>query len=139
MANSINHVTFSGNLGQDPEMKYTSGGKELTSASLAVSSSYKKGDEWVNETSWFRLKAWGKVAVQLNGLKKGDLVIVHGSLKIEEWEKDGQKQRTPVVTIDTLAQMVRPPRAEQDSASADTPLVSPQKPAPAAADDDFPF
>ncbi len=137
---SINHVTFSGNLGQDPEMKYTNSGKELTSASLAVSSSYKKGDEWINETSWLRLKAWGKVAVQLNGLKKGDLVIVHGTLKIEEWEKDGQKKQSVVVTVDTLAQMVRPPRAEQDSASADTPLLPPAaKPAAIADDDDIPF
>lgn len=75
-------ITVIGNLGKDPEMKFTPTGQAVTSFSLAATRSYKKNDEWVKETVWFRCEAWGKLAETLNtSLAKGSKVYVEGRLK----------------------------------------------------------
>ncbi len=70
-----------GNLGADAEMKYTPSGQAVTSFSVAASRSYKKNEEWVKETVWFRCEAWGKTAEVCASLTKGARVFIVGRLK----------------------------------------------------------
>ena len=71
-----------GNLGRDPEMRYTPGGQAVTSFSVAVDNSYTNNNgERVRRTIWIRVSAWGKLAETCNNyLQKGRKVLVEGTL-----------------------------------------------------------
>ncbi len=71
-----------GNLGRDPEMRYTPSGQAVTNFSIAVNRSYTpEGGEKVKETTWFRISAWGRLAEVCNQyLNKGSKVLVEGRL-----------------------------------------------------------
>ena len=75
-------IIIVGNLGRDPEMRYTPGGQAVTNFSVATSRKYTGSDgTLVNETIWFRISAWGKQAETCNQyLKKGSRVLVEGRL-----------------------------------------------------------
>jgi len=76
-------ITVIGNLGRDPEMKFSPSGKAVTSFSIADTRQYKNGSgELVKETTWFRVEVWGNQAEACNTyLKKGSLVLVEGRMK----------------------------------------------------------
>ena len=75
-------ITLIGNLGKDPEMKYTPSGQAVTSFSVACSRSYAKNGETVKETTWFRCETWGKLAEVANQyLHKGSKVLIEGRMK----------------------------------------------------------
>ena len=89
-------IQIIGNLGRDPEMKYTPSGQVVTSFSAATTRKYKnKAGELVSETKWYRVEAWGNQAEACNTyLKKGSKVFVSGSLIADKntggprtWEK----------------------------------------------------
>lgn len=71
-----------GNLGRDPEMRYTPGGQPVTSFSVACNRKYTTGDgQVIEETAWFKVSAWGKQAEACNEyLHKGSQVLVEGRL-----------------------------------------------------------
>lgn len=75
-------ITLIGNLGKNPEMRYTPSGKAVTSFSVATTNQYtKEGGEQVKETTWFRVSVWGKMAEACNTyLSKGSKVFVEGRL-----------------------------------------------------------
>jgi single-strand DNA-binding protein len=79
---SFHTIIIVGNLGRDPEMRYTPSGQPVTSFSVASSRSYTNpGGEKVDETTWFRVTAWGKQAETCNQyLHKGSKVLVEGRL-----------------------------------------------------------
>lgn len=79
----MHHMTIIiGNLGKDPEMRYTPSGQAVCSFSVASSRKYTTGGgEQVKETTWFRIQAWGKLAETCNQyLKKGGMVYIEGRL-----------------------------------------------------------
>ena len=78
----MNFITFIGNLGRDPEMRYTPSGAGMTSFSVAENNKYTKGDgESVEETQWFNCTAWGRLAEVCNQyLSKGSQVMIVGRL-----------------------------------------------------------
>ncbi len=78
-------IIFAGNLGRDPEMRYTPTGQAVTSFSVAVNDSYTSSTgERVPRTIWFRVSAWGKQAETANQyLKKGSKVLVEGRLVVD--------------------------------------------------------
>jgi single-strand DNA-binding protein len=78
-------IIFAGNLGRDPEMRYTPSGQAVTSFSVAVNDSYTSSTgERVPRTIWFRVSAWGKQAEIANQyLKKGSKVLVEGRLVVD--------------------------------------------------------
>ena len=78
-------ITVIGNLGRDPEMKFSPSGKAVTSFSIADTRQYKNGSgELVKETTWFRVEVWGNQAEACNTyLKKGSLVLVEGRMKAD--------------------------------------------------------
>jgi single-strand DNA-binding protein len=79
---SFHTTIIVGNLGRDPEMRYTPSGQAVTSFSVAVSEQYTNaGGEKVKRTTWFRVSTWGKSAEICNQyLKKGSKVLVEGRL-----------------------------------------------------------
>lgn len=75
-------IIIVGNLGRDPEMRYTPGGQAVTNFNVATNRQYTGSDgNLVKETIWFRISAWGKQAETCNTyLKKGSKVLVEGRL-----------------------------------------------------------
>ena len=88
-----NKITIIGNLGSDPEMRYLPSGDAVTSFSVATNRRYRNRDgENVDETEWFRVNAWGRLAETTNQyLEKGSLVYAEGRLSSRSWTgQDGQ-------------------------------------------------
>lgn len=84
-------ITFVGNLGRDPELKYTDGGKAIATLNVAVSHGRKKPDgTWADETDWFRVSVFGPAAERAaEKLRKGMKVAVAGRFASRSYEKDG--------------------------------------------------
>ncbi|WP_386066926.1 single-stranded DNA-binding protein [Tahibacter sp. UC22_41] len=95
MARGINKVILVGNVGKDPETRYSAGGMAVTTVSVATSESWKdkQSGEQKEKTEWHRVKFFGRLA-EIAGeyLKKGSQVYIEGSLRTEEYEKDGVKR-----------------------------------------------
>jgi len=106
MARGLNKVMLIGNLGRDPEMRYTPSGKPVTSFSIASSRSWVSSDgERREETEWFNIVAWGTLAEICNQhLSKSQQVYVEGRLQTRSWEDDnGQRHfRTEVVANEMI-------------------------------------
>ena len=102
---SLNKIMLIGNVGTDPEMRFTANGNPVTSFRVAVSRSYTTSEgERKPETEWFTVVAWKKQAESCNQfLTKGQRVYVEGSLRTRFWEgRDGQKR----VTAEVIANRV---------------------------------
>ncbi len=86
-------ATVVGRLTRDAELKYTNSGQAICSFSVATNSRVKKGDQWVDEPNYWDVDLWGKKAESVNQyLTKGKLVAVHGDIRQDKWEKDGQQR-----------------------------------------------
>jgi single-strand DNA-binding protein len=126
MGRGLNKVMIIGNLGRDPEMRYTPSGKPVTSFSLASSRTWVSADgERREETEWFNVVAWGNLAEICNQhLMKGQQVYIEGRLQTRCWEDDnGQRHfRTEVVANEmiVLGNRVRD-EASQSAGAYDTP------------------
>ena len=98
---SLNKVMIIGNLGSEPEMRFTPNGNPVTSFRVATNRVYTTPEgERKEETEWFTVVAWGKLAEQCNQfLAKGRLVYAEGRLHTRMWEsQDGQKHyRTEII------------------------------------------
>lgn len=91
---SLNKIMIIGNLGSEPEMRFTPNGRPVTSFRVATNWRYVTAEgERKEETEWFNIVAWGKLAEQCNQfLTKGRLVYAEGRLRTHTWEgQDGQK------------------------------------------------
>src|SRR6476661_3478126 len=105
MARGLNQVMLIGNLGKDPEMKYTPSGVPVTTFSVAVSRSWRTPEgENREETEWFRIVAWRKLAEVCNEyLRKGSKVYLEGSLKTRKWQdQQGQDHYMTEVQADQM-------------------------------------
>lgn len=112
-----------GNLGRDPEMRYTPTGKPVTSFSVAVNRVYNSAEgERKEETEWFRVSAWNKLAETCSQyLRKGSKVYVEGRLRTRTWEgQDGQKRLDLEVVASEMVILDTKPRAEGADAGLDT-------------------
>ncbi len=93
----INKVILVGNLGQDPEVKYTAGGAPVANISIATSDSWKDKDtqEVQERTEWHRVVLWRNLAENAGKfLKKGSKVYIEGQLQTRKWEQEGQTRYT---------------------------------------------
>ena len=112
---SLNKVMIIGNLGRDPEMRYTPSGQAVTQFTVAVNRNYKDGQgEWQEETEWFRVVAWGPLAERTaEYLRKGRKVYVEGRLQTRQWEdRDGQKRYTTELIAQTCTPLDRRPQED---------------------------
>ena len=152
MARGINKVILIGNLGRDPETRYSQGGNPVTNFSIATSENWRdrQSGEQQERTEWHNVVCFGRLA-EIAGeyLKKGSKVFIEGSLRTSSWEQDGQKRyRTEIMARDM--QMLDSRGAGQgtsdfgQSATPSAPAASQAEPQPAPAnfdnfDDDIPF
>jgi single-strand DNA-binding protein len=105
MARGLNKVMIIGNLGRDPEMKYTQTGTPVTQFSVAVSRTRKSPDgQQIDETEWFRVVAWERLAETCNEyLRKGSKVYIEGRLQTRKWTgQDGQERTTVEVVANEM-------------------------------------
>ena len=103
-----------GNVGSDPEMRYTPNGTALTSFSLATNRVYTTSDgERHEETEWFRISAWGKLAEQCNNyVTKGMKIYAEGRLKSDTWTgNDGQTRVSLEISADKVLFLDRAPQS----------------------------
>ena len=101
----INKVILVGNLGQDPEVKFTAGGAAVTTLSIATSDSWKDKDSGMDKerTEWHRVVLWRRLA-EIAGeyLKKGSKVYIEGQLQTRKWEQEGQTRYTTEIVARDL-------------------------------------
>ena len=102
----VNKAILIGNLGRDPELRYTPKGTAVANFTLATSESWNKRDGEGREerTEWHRIVAWGRTAeLCAQYLAKGRTVYIEGRIQTREWEnKEGQKQRTTEIVANTV-------------------------------------
>lgn len=94
---SFNKIIIVGNLGRDPEMRYTAQGTAVCSFTMATNERRKdKSGEQQDVTTWFKVTVWGKQAETVSKyLTKGRRVYVEGRLHVEEWtDRDGKQRHT---------------------------------------------
>lgn len=146
---SVNKVIVLGNLGRDPEVRYTPAGAAVCNVSIATSRSWKSKDsgERQEETEWHRIVFYDKLA-EIAGkyLTKGKSVYVEGRLKTRKWQdKEGKDQYTTEIVADSMQML-----GSRDEGRQERQESKPAKPAKAAAsgggapgfddmDDDIPF
>jgi len=102
---SLNKIMLIGNLGSEPEMRYTPNGKAVTSFRMATSRRYTtSAGESREETEWFRVSVWGKQAESCNQfLSKGKRVYIEGRLHSRSWEgQDGQMRTSLEVSANRV-------------------------------------
>jgi single-strand DNA-binding protein len=142
---SVNKVILVGNLGRDPELRYTKSGSAVANFSLATTDVFSKEGQREERTEWHRIVAWGKTAeLCTQYLAKGRSVYIEGQLRTREWEdKDGNKRQTTEVHAQTV-QFLGPRGGGQGGqgggggGSRGSESSSPASDAPPA-DDEIPF
>jgi single-strand DNA-binding protein len=107
MAKSINKVILVGNVGADPEVKYTPSGIPVGKFSLATNDRFKnKSGEWQDRTEWHNIVAWQRLAEIVGEyVSKGSKVYIEGKLQTSSWEdrRSGEKKfRTEIVARDLV-------------------------------------
>ncbi len=125
MAVSLNKVMIIGNVGRDPEMRYTPDGKANAKFSVAVSRVWTNQEgEKKEETEWFNVVAWDKLAETCgNYITKGQKVYVEGRLQTRTWEgQDGQKHKTTDLVARDVIFMT--PRAKTAAPEDDLAMAS---------------
>jgi len=103
---ALSKIQIIGNLGRDPELRYTPNGRPVASFTVAVNQSTKNQQtgEWIEATDWFRVSVWGDRGERAaENLRKGARVFVDGRFKAREYEaNDGQKRMSLDITADTV-------------------------------------
>jgi single-strand DNA-binding protein len=114
------HVTITGNLTDDPELKFTPNGHPVATFRLAVTARVKDGDSWRDgDTSFFRINVWRQLAEHVaESLSKGDRAVVIGRLKSRSWETpEGDKRSVVEVEADEVAPSLRWATAKPERAA----------------------
>lgn len=149
---SFNKIILVGNLGRDPELRYTPQGVAVTDFSMATNERKRdKSGEYQDVPTWFRVTLWRNQAENASKyLKKGSPVYIEGRLSLEEWtDRDGNTRQTLAVQATEMHFLGSGARNNDDFAGDDTPQfagpASSQSSgggsasAPAPLDDDIPF
>lgn len=141
MSRSLNKVQLIGNLGKDPELKYTPSGVAVATFSIATSESWKDQDGNQQEkTEWHNIVAWRKLA-EICGeyLKKGKKVYLEGKLQTRNYEKDGVKRYVTEIVADQLIMLDGGGGAGAGRSSSGSAAETAPAHADVPKDDDLPF
>lgn len=116
----MNIVMLRGNLARDPELRVVNSGDKQTSVvnfTVAVSREFTKANGSQDKvTSFIQCEAWDSGAEAIaSSFKKGDLVMVEGSLRNDSWEKDGVKHSTLKVRVNNFGKIIKTKRADKSS------------------------
>jgi single-strand DNA-binding protein len=136
--NSLNKVILIGNLGQDPEARFTPQGTAVTNLSVATNEAWKdQAGELQERTEWHKIVLYGRMAETASEyMKKGQMVYVEGRLNTREWEDQNQvKRRTTEIRCDNFTMLGK---RSDSSGSSQEKSTETQKP-DTSEDDDLPF
>jgi single-strand DNA-binding protein len=144
MAKSVNKVILIGNLGKDPEVKFTQSGAAIARFSLATNERYKdKGGEWQDRTEWHTIVAWQRLAEIVGEyIKKGSKVYIEGRLQTSSWEdkQSGEKKyRTEIIAQELVMLGSRTDTESGATSSRSENHDQEEVPAGAITDEDIPF
>jgi len=141
---SLNKCLIIGNLGRDPEMRYTPSGTAVTQFSVAVNRNTRdEAGEWKKETEWFRVVLFREQAERAaEWLRKGTKVFIEGRIQTRQYEKDGQTHYMTELIAERFANLDPRQRDEEgaDDVRASRPVGPGKAPAPEpvpAGGDDF--
>jgi single-strand DNA-binding protein len=110
----VNRVIIVGNLGRDPEVKFSQGGLAICKLSVAVTERVKDGDAWKDATEWFRVTLFGKTAENAGQyLQKGRQVYVEGRLKTDKYKDKDGVEKTSVEVVANVVQFLGGGNAER--------------------------
>ncbi|MEI7815841.1 MAG: single-stranded DNA-binding protein [Desulfuromonadales bacterium] len=141
---SLNKVMLIGNLGKDPEVRFTASGQAVASFSLATSEKFKgKTGEWEERTEWHNITLWGKLA-EIAGeyLSKGKTIYVEGRLQTRKWQdKSGNDRYTTDIVGDKMQMLSAKGERSGGSDSSSAPKAGgvSNHEEPPFQDDDIPF
>ena len=138
---SFNRIILVGNLGRDPELRYTPQGTPVCSFSMATNERRKdKSGEMQDQTTWFRVTLWGRQAETASQyLTKGRPVYIEGRLRVEEWtDRDGKPRQTLEVHA-TDMQFIGGARSEEPLAEKAAAAGAGPAEQPDLSDEDIPF
>jgi single-strand DNA-binding protein len=138
---SVNKVILVGNLGRDPEVRYTTRGTPVANFTMATTDRWndQASGERKERTEWHRIVVWGKQA-EIAGeyLRKGRQVYVEGSLQTREWtDREGNKRYTTEVRAQRFQMLGRAP--DRDAVAVDEGSQAVAEPEPRFEEDDIPF
>lgn len=146
---SLNKVMLIGNLGKDPEVRYTTSGTAVASFSVATTDKFKnKSGEWEEKTEWHNVTLWARLA-EIAGeyLAKGKTVYIEGRLQTRKWQdKDGRDRYTTEIVGEKMQMLSakgdgggRQGGGRPSGGGGSEPYPSYDEPAGFNADDDIPF
>lgn len=139
---SFNKITLVGNLGKDPDFRYTPQGNPVCTISLATNERRRdKSGEFQDVTTWFRVTLWGKQAETAQKfLTKGSPIYIEGRLRIEEWsDRDGKNRYTLDVQATDMQFLGRSEGAGSGAAAPPPPPAAPDSGGGSNDDDEIPF
>ena len=140
--NSLNKVILIGNLGQDPEARFTPQGTAVTNLSLATNEAWKdQNGEMQDRTEWHRVVLYGRPAeTAAEYMKKGQMVYVEGRLNTREWEDKNQvKRKTTEIRCDNFTMLGRRSDSQGGGAPSAGAMNKASTPSTSTDDDDLPF
>jgi len=134
---SINVVHLIGNLGQDPELRYTTSGRANANFSIATTRTWKDTDGNKQEvTDWTRISMWGKIAeIAGEWLKKGSKIYIQGRLQTRSYDDSSGQKRYITEVVATDMEMLGNKEPSTSAQSSNTP----PPPEPSGGDADLPF
>lgn len=139
---SLNKVMLIGNLGKDPEVRYTPAGVAVASFNLATSERFKnKSGEWEERTEWHRVTLWSKLA-EIAGeyLAKGKTVYIEGRLQTRKWQDNSGNERYTTEIVGEKMQMLSPKgESRRGGDMGSEPMGGGGFEEPPFQDDDIPF
>jgi single-strand DNA-binding protein len=137
MSRGLNKVMLIGNLGREPEMRYTPSGRPVTTFSVATSRSWNTADgERHAETEWFNIVTWGNLAeICKQYLTKGQQVYIEGRLQTRRWDDKEGNKHTSVEVVATEMMMLGERREANHSEEAAAPAEGERQ----AEENEFPF
>jgi single-strand DNA-binding protein len=139
---TMNKMMVIGNLGRDPEMRYTPNGQSVTSFTVATNRRYTTADgESREETEWFSISAWGRLAELCNQyLTKGQKVYVEGRLRSRSYEtRDGQTRFVNEINANDVRFLSQPSRVEDLPPDAEQAAAEPGAGGPGMEAEELPF
>jgi single-strand DNA-binding protein len=139
---SVNKAILIGNLGADPELRYTASGTAVAGFNMATTERYKdKNGELQERTEWHSIVCWGRLGELANEyLKKGRSVYIEGRIQTRNYEdKDGIKRYRTEIVAQQMQFLGGRGQGDQQSTSTETASSGPSEPELPSDDDDLPF
>ena len=115
---SLNKVQLIGNVGKEPETKYTPSGVKIIKFSIATNKNYKENEEWKTKTDWHNITAFGKLCELINA-KKGDVVYIEGELSNNEYTDQNGVKHYSYNVIANVYKNLSPKEKQEDNKQDD--------------------